>query len=116
MSLSTSMVFVSSSQASGCHFYGRSLYGENAKLPDRTNEMAGIYAKACMEVAAELNVPSINLCDGLHLTEEGNAVVHGEVLKVLASSGLHAPEMPDDFPHHSQIDFEMPKAAFKTQQ
>ncbi|KAL4198771.1 hypothetical protein AMTRI_Chr03g141750 [Amborella trichopoda] len=109
--------------------YARSLYGENAKPPERTNEMAGMYAKTCMEVAAELNVPSINLwskmqetpdwqkylCDGLHLTEEGNAVVHREVVKVLASGGLHAPGMPYDFPHHSQIDFEKPEEAFKKQ-
>ncbi|KAH6798055.1 SGNH hydrolase-type esterase superfamily protein [Perilla frutescens var. hirtella] len=66
-----------------------SLYGDKAsKLPDRTIEVAGIYAEQCVALAKELGLPSINLwskmqetngwqkkflSDGLHLTPEGNA-------------------------------------------
>ena len=40
----------------------RSLYGQKAaELPERTNEMAGVYAAQCVAVAKELGVPSINL-------------------------------------------------------
>lgn len=30
-------------------------------LPERTNESAGTYAKACVEVAKELSIPVINI-------------------------------------------------------
>uniref|UniRef100_A0A0A9CV42 Uncharacterized protein n=1 Tax=Arundo donax TaxID=35708 RepID=A0A0A9CV42_ARUDO len=40
----------------------RSLYGENArKLPKRTNEMAGVYAGQCIELASEMHIPCINI-------------------------------------------------------
>lgn len=108
--------------------YARSMYGERAsELPERTNEMAGVYARECVEVAKALGLPSIDLwskmqetpgwqkkflSDGLHLTEEGNAVVHREVVKVLNEAGLRAPEMPYDFPHHSEIDCQNLKKSF----
>lgn len=111
--------------------YARSLYGEKAvKLPERTNEVTGVYAKQCVELAKELGLPSINLwskmqetegwqkkflSDGLHLTPEGNAVVHQEVVRVFNQAGLSAPEMPYDFPHHSQIDGNNPEKAFQLQ-
>lgn len=111
--------------------YARSLYGEKAmKLPERTNEMAGVYAKQCIEVAEELGLPSINLwskmqetegwqkkflSDGLHLTPEGNAIVHQEVVRVFREEWLSAEEMPFDFPHHSQIDGNNPEKAFQQQ-
>ncbi|KAJ4961644.1 hypothetical protein NE237_021554 [Protea cynaroides] len=82
--------------------YARSVYGEKAvKLPERTNEMAGVYAKQCVELARELGLPSIDLwskmqeaekwrkkflSDGLHLTEGGNAVLHQEVARAEESS------------------------------
>ncbi|KAL6007037.1 hypothetical protein ACLOJK_032533 [Asimina triloba] len=110
--------------------YARSLYGEKAaKLPERTNETAGVYAKQCIEVAKELSVHFVDLwskmqatagwqkkflSDGLHLTPEGNAVVHEEVVRVFEESGLIASEMPYDFPHHSHIDPENPELAFKS--
>lgn len=53
--------------------------------------------------------------DGLHLTPEGNAVVHQEVVRVFNQAGLSAPEMPYDFPHHSQIDGNNPEKAFQLQ-
>ncbi|KAI7985213.1 GDSL esterase/lipase [Camellia lanceoleosa] len=111
--------------------YARSLYGEKAmELPERTNEMTGVYAKQCVELAKELGLPSINLwskmqetegwqkkflSDGLHLTPEGNAVVHQEVVRVFNEAGLTAPEMPYDFPHHSEIDGKAPEKAFQQQ-
>ncbi|GMQ10102.1 hypothetical protein CsSME_00053239 [Camellia sinensis var. sinensis] len=111
--------------------YSRSLYGERAmELPERTNEMTGVYAKQCVELAEELGLPSINLwlkmqetegwqkkflSDGLHLTPEGNAVVHQEVVRVFNEAGLSAPEMPYDFPHHSEIDGKAPEKAFQQQ-
>ncbi|KAJ4973091.1 hypothetical protein NE237_006265 [Protea cynaroides] len=109
--------------------YARSVYGENAvKLAERTNEMAGVYAKQCVELARELGLPSIDLwskmqeteewrkkflSDGLHLTEEGNAVVHQEVIRVFNEASFCASAMPYDFPHHSEIDdWKDPSKAF----
>ncbi|XP_022889875.1 GDSL esterase/lipase At5g62930-like [Olea europaea var. sylvestris] len=110
-------------------YSSRSLYGDKAtKLPERTNEMTAVYAKHCVELAKELGLPSINLwskmqetegwqkkflSDGLHLTAEGNAVVHEEVVKVFNEAGLSAPKMPYDFPHHSVIDGKNPEEAFR---
>ncbi|KAG5536914.1 hypothetical protein RHGRI_024373 [Rhododendron griersonianum] len=111
--------------------YARSLYGEKAmKLPERTNEATGVYVKQCVELAKELGLPSINLwskmqetegwqkkflSDGLHLTPEGNAVVHQEVVRIFNEAGFSAPEMPYDFPHHSEIDGKNPEKAFQLQ-
>ncbi|KAF8408252.1 hypothetical protein HHK36_007400 [Tetracentron sinense] len=111
--------------------YARSLYGEKAmELPERTNEMTGVYAKQCVELAKELGLPFIDLwskmqetegwqkqflSDGLHLTEEGNAVVHKEVVGVFNEAWLCASEMPNDFPHHSEIDGKNPEMAFEQQ-
>ncbi|CAL5052327.1 unnamed protein product [Urochloa decumbens] len=109
--------------------FARSMYGENArKLPERTNEMAGVYAGQCIELAREMHIPCVNiwskmqetkgwqtlyLSDGLHLTPEGNAVVHKEVVKTLRDAGLKAEEMQYDFPHHSKIDGSCPDKAFQ---
>lgn len=108
--------------------FARSMYGDKAmKIPERTNEMAGVYANQCVELAKEMNLSSINvwskmqetegwqkkfLSDGLHLTAEGNAVVFQEVERVFREAGLSAAEMPYDFPHHSEIDGKNPKKAF----
>lgn len=53
--------------------------------------------------------------DGLHLTPEGNAVVHEEVARVFNESWLSAAEMPYDFPSHSEIDGKNPEKAFRQQ-
>ncbi|KAK4842875.1 hypothetical protein QYF36_001125 [Acer negundo] len=111
--------------------FARSLYGENAmKLPERTNEAAGVYAKQCIELAKDTGINSIDLwskmqetdgwqktflSDGLHLTPEGNAVVHKEVVRVFSEAGLSAEDMPYDFPHHSKIDGKNPEKAFRVQ-
>ncbi|XP_042498009.1 GDSL esterase/lipase At5g62930-like [Macadamia integrifolia] len=112
--------------------YARSVYGEKAvEVPERTNEMAGVYAKQCVELARELGLPSIDLwsrmqeteewrkkilSDGLHLTEEGNAVVHQEVVRVFNEASFCASAMPYDFPHHSEIvNWKDPSTAFGQQ-
>ncbi|CAL5362009.1 unnamed protein product [Camellia sinensis] len=111
--------------------YPRSLYGKKAmELPERTNEVTGVYAKQCVELAKELCLPFINLwskmqetegwqkkflSDGLHLTPEGNAVVHQEVVRVFNEAGLSATEMPYDFPDHLEIDGKAPEKAFQQQ-
>ncbi|XP_038990430.1 GDSL esterase/lipase At5g62930, partial [Phoenix dactylifera] len=42
--------------------YARSVYGEKAAtLPERTNEMTGVYARQCVQLAQELHIPCINL-------------------------------------------------------
>ncbi|PON35186.1 Lipase [Parasponia andersonii] len=112
----------------GRNAYARSLYGEKAReLPERTNEVTGLYAKQCIELAKEMGLRSIDLWskmqetqgwqkkflrDGLHLTPDGNAVVHQEVTKVFSESWLSPAEMAFDFPHHSQIDGKNPEKAF----
>ncbi|XP_076885833.1 GDSL esterase/lipase At5g62930-like, partial [Bidens hawaiensis] len=109
--------------------YAKSLYGEKAMtLPERTNEVAGNYASACVEVAKELGVSAVNLwskmqetqgwqktflSDGLHLTPDGNKVVFEEVVKVFNGAGLSALDMPSDFPHHSEIDHQNPAKVFQ---
>ncbi|KAM7471297.1 hypothetical protein LguiA_009480 [Lonicera macranthoides] len=109
--------------------YARSLYGEKAmEQPERTNKVAGVYAKKCIELAKELGLPSIDLwskmqetegwqkkflSDGLHLTAEGNAIVHKEVVIVFNHSKFSAEELPFDFPHHSEIDGKNPEKAFQ---
>lgn len=39
------------------------------KLPERTNEVTGIYAEKCIELAKEVDVPSINLWSKMQETE-----------------------------------------------
>ncbi|KAG2678876.1 hypothetical protein I3760_11G024500 [Carya illinoinensis] len=107
----------------------RSVYGEKAdELPERTNEVTRLYAEQCIELAKEMGLCSVDLwskmqeregwqkkflSDGLHLTPEGNAVVHQEVVRVFNEAWLSAPEMSYDFPHHSQIDAKDPEKAFQ---
>lgn len=113
----------------GRNEYARLLYGDKAReLPERTNEMTGIYANYCIELALELSLPYVDLWshmqesvgwqkkflrDGLHLTPEGNDVVHKEVVRVLSKASLKPEDLPYDFPHHSEIDGKHPDKAFK---
>lgn len=108
--------------------YAISLYGDKAmKQPERTNEVTGIYARTCVDLAAELGIPSIDLwtkmqeiegwqtkclSDGLHLTEIGNKLVYQELQKIFSEKWHDAASMPSDFPHHSQIDGKHPEKAF----
>uniref|UniRef100_A0A2P2ISS6 Uncharacterized protein MANES_06G105700 n=2 Tax=Rhizophora mucronata TaxID=61149 RepID=A0A2P2ISS6_RHIMU len=111
--------------------FAKSMYGEKAmEFPERTNEAAGVYARQCVELAKDLGIHSVDLwskmqetegwekrflSDGLHLTPEGNAVVHREVVRVFSEAGLSAEEMTSDFPHHSEIDGDDPERAFRQQ-
>ncbi|KAJ1688487.1 hypothetical protein LUZ63_019877 [Rhynchospora breviuscula] len=130
-SLSFTLIPFSSLQYAKPSFNNRSLYGDKArKLPERTNEVTGTYATQCVDLAQEMHVPCIDLWtlmqqtqgwqklflrDGLHLTEEGNGLVHSEVLRALNAAGLAAEEMQLDFPHHSAIDGAHPEMAFQSQ-
>ncbi|XP_058733675.1 GDSL esterase/lipase At5g62930-like isoform X2 [Vicia villosa] len=113
----------------GRRAFAISLYGDNAsKLSERTNEVTGQYAKACVETAKEMGVPYIDLWskmqetdgwkkkflwDGLHLTVYGNQVVYQEVIKVFNEAGLSADKMPFDFPQHLKIDHKNPEIVFQ---
>lgn len=97
-------------------------------LPERTNEAAGRYAKQCLAVAAECGVPAINiwekmqqfphwkrayLSDGLHLTQDGNKFVFGEVIKQLSEEQISLETLPADLPLISDIDFNDPLKSFE---
>ncbi|XP_027162531.1 GDSL esterase/lipase At5g45920-like [Coffea eugenioides] len=104
-------------------------YGENKLgLPERTNEAAGSYAKACLSVAAEFQAPAIDLWtkmqqfpgwqtallwDGLHLTERGNRIVFEEVVEKLKGEGLSLETLLADLPLITDIDPNDPLKAFE---
>lgn len=103
-------------------------YVENLSgLPERTNEAAGAYAKACVEVAAECGIPVVDLWtqmqyfpdwqktylrDGLHLTPSGNRIVFEEVVKILSDEGASLETLPVDLPLIADIDPKDPLKAF----
>ncbi|KZV53217.1 GDSL-motif lipase/hydrolase family protein [Dorcoceras hygrometricum] len=97
-------------------------------LPERTNEAAGNYAKACVTVASECGVVAVDLwtkmqqypgwkkaylVDGLHLTENGNKVVFEEVVARLKEQGISPETLPADHPLLSDIDAEDPIKSFE---
>ncbi|KAG9128658.1 hypothetical protein Leryth_026678 [Lithospermum erythrorhizon] len=80
---------------------------------ERTNKVAGKYAKACVAVAADCGIPSIDLwskmqqspgwqkaflSDGLHLTPAGNTIVFEEVVRKFEEIGLKPEMLPLDLP------------------
>nr|AFK37491.1 unknown [Medicago truncatula] len=96
-------------------------------LPERTNEAAGEYARACIAVANECRVPVIDLwtkmqqspdwkknylSDGLHLTNGGNQLVFEEVIRKLRDEGLTLESMAVDLPLIGDIDPNDPLKAF----
>lgn len=98
-------------------------------LPERTNEAAGRYAKQCLAVAAECGVPAINiwekmqqfpnwkrayLSDGLHLTQDGNKIVFGEVIKQLSEEQISLETLPADLPLISDIAPNDPLKSFES--
>ncbi|GAU39596.1 hypothetical protein TSUD_384790 [Trifolium subterraneum] len=103
-------------------------YVENPEgLPERTNEAAGEYARACIAVATECQIPFIDLwtkmqqspdwkqdylSDGLHLTNEGNQLVYEEVIGKLIDEGLSLESMTVDLPLIADIDPNDPLKAF----
>ncbi|XP_056175755.1 GDSL esterase/lipase At5g45920 isoform X1 [Syzygium oleosum] len=97
-------------------------------MPERTNEAAGAYAKACVSVAAECGFPVVDLwtkmqrfpdwgkaClrDGLHLTQTGNRIVFDEVIMKLRDVGLSLESLPVDLPLISDIDPSNPLKSFE---
>ncbi|KAL3522422.1 hypothetical protein ACH5RR_015256 [Cinchona calisaya] len=103
-------------------------YAENKLgLPERTNEAAGAYAKACLSVASECEAPAVDLwtkmqqfpgwqtaflSDGLHLTQGGNRIVFEEVIGKLKEDGLSLETLPVDLPLFTDIDPNDPLKAF----
>ncbi|GMJ14709.1 Guard-cell-enriched GDSL Lipase 28 [Hibiscus trionum] len=104
-------------------------YAENPSgLPERTNEAAGVFAKACVEAAGECGIPVVDLwtrmqqypewrkaflSDGLHLTPEGNKVVFKEVMKKLNEGGISLGKLEVDLPVLADIDHADPLKAFQ---
>ncbi|KAK6932653.1 SGNH hydrolase-type esterase domain [Dillenia turbinata] len=104
-------------------------YIENPNgLPERTNEAAGNYAKACIHVAGECGLPVIDiwtkmqelsdwkksyLRDGLHLTEAGNRLVFELVVETLREGGLSLETLPVDLPLIAEIDPQNPLKSFE---
>ncbi|KAL8460601.1 hypothetical protein ACS0TY_032213 [Phlomoides rotata] len=97
-------------------------------LPERTNEVAGRYAKECVAAAAECGVAVIDiwekmqklpnwektyLSDGLHLTPNGNKVVFEEVIAQLKDQKISPDNLPPDLPLFSQIDPNDPVKSFQ---
>ncbi|KAL1834123.1 hypothetical protein DCAR_0104288 [Daucus carota subsp. sativus] len=97
-------------------------------LPERTNEAAGAYAKACASVAEEYKIPVINLWnrmqkfpnweklmlrDGLHLTCQGNKLVFDELISTLRKEGLSLDTLPMDLPALCEIDPNDPLKSFE---
>lgn len=106
------------------HPYVENLLG----LPERTNEAAGAYAKACVTVAGECGIPvvdiwtkmqqisdwgNIYLSDGLHLSSTGNNMVYEEIVTRLKEEGLSLENLQVDLPLISDIDPNDPLKAFQ---
>ncbi|KAG8385471.1 hypothetical protein BUALT_Bualt03G0048700 [Buddleja alternifolia] len=103
-------------------------YVENLSgLPERTNEAAGSYAKQCLAIAAECGISAIDLWtkmqqfpgwqkaylrDGLHLSENGNKVVFGEVIGQLKEEGVSLETLSPDLPLISEINPDDPLKSF----
>ncbi|KAL2931742.1 hypothetical protein RDABS01_037152 [Bienertia sinuspersici] len=104
-------------------------YMENpGGLPERTNEAAGAYAQACVDIARECGTPVVDiwtkmqeftdwkkscLSDGLHLTKGGNRIVFEKVLEKLKEVGVSLEKLPVDLPLFSEIDSKDPLKAFE---
>ncbi|CAA7058680.1 unnamed protein product [Microthlaspi erraticum] len=103
-------------------------YIENTTgIPERTNEAAGSYAKACVDVANECQISAIDLwsrmqqipnwqteClwDGLHLSRIGNKIVFEEVANKLKEEGIGAEDLLVDLPLIEDVDPKKPLEAF----
>uniref|UniRef100_A0A0D9WM44 Uncharacterized protein n=1 Tax=Leersia perrieri TaxID=77586 RepID=A0A0D9WM44_9ORYZ len=103
-------------------------YGDGCSgLPERTNEAAGEYARACVDVAAERGLRAIDiwskmqrfpgwessfLRDGLHLTPCGNRLVFEEVVFALKDASLGLDALPADLPLFCEMDPNNPVKSF----
>ncbi|CAL0309293.1 unnamed protein product [Lupinus luteus] len=100
-------------------------------LPERTNEAAGEYSRACIAVAAQCRIPVIDLwtkmqqfpdwrkhylSDGLHLTQSGNQIVFEEVIAKLREEALVLESMQVDLPLIADIDPNDPIKSFLYQE
>ncbi|KAM0944534.1 putative SGNH hydrolase-type esterase domain, SGNH hydrolase superfamily [Dioscorea sansibarensis] len=96
---------------------------DSSGLPDRTNEFAGAYAKACVAIAKESDLQVIDiwskmqsfpgweksfLRDGLHFTALGNRIVFEEVVSKLKEKGISLEAIPIDLPLFTDIDTDNP--------
>lgn len=96
-------------------------------LPERSNEVAGAYAKACVDVARECAAPVVDiwtkmqelsdwkkscLSDGLHLAQGGNRIVFEEVVEKLKEVGVSLEKLPIDLPLFSDINPKDPLKSF----
>ncbi|XP_043698992.1 GDSL esterase/lipase At5g45920 [Telopea speciosissima] len=104
-------------------------YMENPSgLPERTNEAAGAYAKACIEVGKECGMPVVDLwskmqqfpgwqknhlSDGLHLTPSGNRIVFDEVVEKLRKENLCRETLTVDLPLLEDMDLSDPLKVFQ---
>ncbi|GMY37590.1 GDSL esterase/lipase At5g45920 [Fagus crenata] len=102
-------------------------FADNPSQPERTNEAAGAYAKACVAVAGECGISVLDiwtkmqkfpnwentyLRDGLHLTQTGNRVVFEEVVMKLRDVGLSLENLLVDLPLFTELDVDDPIKAF----
>ncbi|KAH9622837.1 hypothetical protein KSS87_017016 [Heliosperma pusillum] len=104
-------------------------YIENPSgLPERTNEAASAYAKACIDIAKECGAAVVDiwtriqefpdwknscLSDGLHLAQSGNRIVFEEVVAKLKEAGLSLEKLPTELPHFCDIDRNDPLKSFE---
>ena len=67
----------------------RSLYGDKAReLPERTNEVTGLYAKECLELAKEIGLHAIDLWSKMQETEGWQKKFLRSVIQALNSQVL----------------------------
>ncbi|XP_063298256.1 isoamyl acetate-hydrolyzing esterase 1 homolog [Pelobates fuscus] len=98
-----------------CHLKGCKL--------NRSNERAGVYAKACIQVANECGTEILDLwttmqeggqdftlylSDGLHLSDEGNRFVESQLWQILERK---ASDLPFILPYWNDVDSLNPEAS-----
>ncbi|KAI3931319.1 hypothetical protein MKX01_040236 [Papaver californicum] len=94
----------------GRNEYAQSLYGDKAReLSERTNEVTGVYAKQCIELAKELGFYSINLWSKMQETEGWQK----KFLRVFNEGGLDAIQLASDYPRQSEIDLKNLEKSFQ---
>ncbi|KAL1804647.1 hypothetical protein ACET3Z_027715 [Daucus carota] len=120
LSQKTRVIFLSSPPMDEAQFCKLLCVGLD-ELP-RTNELARVYAEACVEMCKDLNIKVIDLwsvlqkqdnwsacfTDGIHLSPEGSKIVANEILAVLEETdwepNLHWKSLPSEFSEDSPYD------------
>ncbi|KAL1804648.1 hypothetical protein ACET3Z_027716 [Daucus carota] len=117
----TRVIFLTSppvNETQYCNFFGVRFGWQN-----RTNELSGVYAKACVDMCKELDIQVIDLwsvlqkqsdflstcfTDGIHLSPVGSKIVADEILRVLEETdwepNLHWQFLPTEFDEDSPYD------------